>query len=72
MKEIVMMWLKLGVYCIPESENQVGFNSFIHADDGFLYINPKTIEYFERVVQLKMEYWCLCSSFPIYIDFANS
>ncbi len=47
-------------YYIPRSKNQVGFDSFIHADDGFLYIfqitissdhdvNPKMEQYLKRI-----------------------
>ncbi len=49
-----------GTYYIPRSKNQVGFDSFIHADDGFLYIfrftissdhdvNPKMEQYLKRI-----------------------
>src|SRR5258708_31890125 len=57
-----------GVYYVPKSQNQVGFDSFIYARDGFLYIfqftissnrgiNPKMIPFFERNPSLPMEKW---------------
>ncbi len=57
-----------GIYYVPKSQNQVGFDSFIYARDGFLYIfqftissnrgiNPKMIPFFERNPSLPMEKW---------------
>jgi len=60
--------LAQGVYYVPKSKNQVGFDSFIYASDGFLYvfqftislnhgINRKMVGFFERSMSLPMEKW---------------
>src|SRR5258708_10038084 len=58
--------LAQGFYYVPKSKNQVGFDSFIYANDGFLYIfqftissnhgiNHKIVGFFERNMSLPLE-----------------
>src|SRR5258708_3978434 len=60
--------LAQGTYYVPKAKNQVGFDSFIYASDGYLYIfqftispnhgiNRKMVGFFERNMSLPMEKW---------------